>query len=92
MVGYTMEADADTTSRAIGKEMQISPKFSREICRMLKGKPVNDALKMLEEVVELTRPVPIRRYNIGRGAQAGSGPGAIPGEGRQGHTQGDRER
>ena len=78
MVGYTMEADADTTSRAIGKEMQISPKFSREICRMLRGKPVNDALKMLEEVVELKRPVPIRRYNIGVAHKQGVGPGRYP--------------
>ncbi|OPY31467.1 MAG: 50S ribosomal protein L22P [Methanomassiliicoccales archaeon PtaU1.Bin124] len=78
MVGYTMEADPDTTSRAIGKEIPISPKFSREICRMIKGKKVDIALKMLEEVTELTRPVPIRRYNIGVAHKKGVGPGRFP--------------
>jgi large subunit ribosomal protein L22 len=73
-----MEADPDTTSRAIGKEIPVSPKFSREICRMIKGKKVTDALKMLEEVTELTRPVPIRRYNMGVAHKKGVGPGRFP--------------
>lgn len=73
-----MEADPDTTSRAIGKEIPISPKFSREICQMIKGKKVNIALKMLEEVTELTRPVPIRRYNMGVAHKKGVGPGRFP--------------
>jgi len=73
-----MEADPDTTSRAIGKEIPVSPKFSREICRMIKGKQVNIALKMLEEVTELTRPVPIRRYNMGVAHKKGVGPGRFP--------------
>jgi large subunit ribosomal protein L22 len=78
MVGYTAEADPDTTSRAIGKEMPISPKFSREVCRMLKGKNVNEAIKMLAEVVDLKRPVPIRRYNTGVAHKHGVGPGRFP--------------
>ena len=78
MVGYTAEADPDTTSRAIGKEMPISPKFSREVCRMLKGKNVNEAIKMLAEVVDLKRPVPIRRYNTGVAHKQGVGPGRFP--------------
>jgi len=78
MVGYTQEADPDTTSRAIGKELPISPKFSREVCRMIKGKSVGDALKMLDEVADLKRPVPIRRYNIGVAHKKGVGPGRFP--------------
>lgn len=73
-----MEADPDTTSRAIGKEIPISPKFSREICQMIKGKQVNTALKMLEEVADLKRPVPIRRYNMGVAHKKGVGPGRFP--------------
>ncbi|QLH75351.1 MAG: 50S ribosomal protein L22 [Methanomassiliicoccales archaeon] len=78
MVGYTQEADPDTTSRAIGKEIPISPKFSREICQMVKGKKVSVALQMLEEVAELKRPVPIRRYNMGVAHKRGVGPGRFP--------------
>ena len=78
MVGYTMETDPDTTSRAIGKEIPVSPKFSREVCQMVKGRKVNVALKMLEEVTELKRPVPIRRYNMGVAHKNGVGPGRFP--------------
>jgi len=35
-------------------------------------------LKMLEEVAELKRPVPIRRYNTGVAHKAGVGPGRYP--------------
>jgi large subunit ribosomal protein L22 len=78
MVGYTAQADPDTTSKAIGKELPISPKFSREICRMIRGKGVDEAIRMLEEVVELRRPVPIRRYNLGVAHKKGVGPGRYP--------------
>jgi len=78
MVGYTAQADPDTTSKAIAKELPISPKFSREICRMVKGKKVDVAIRMLEEVVELRRPVPIRRYNMGVAHKKGVGPGRFP--------------
>jgi large subunit ribosomal protein L22 len=78
MVGYTTQADPDTTSKAIAKELPISPKFSREICRMVRGRKVEDAIRMLEEVVELRRPVPIRRYNMGVAHKKGVGPGRFP--------------
>ncbi|TFG57202.1 MAG: 50S ribosomal protein L22 [Methanomassiliicoccus sp.] len=78
MVGYTAQADPDTTSKAIAKELPISPKFSREICRMIRGKKVDYAIRMLEEVVELRRPVPIRRHNMGVAHKAGVGPGRFP--------------
>lgn len=77
-MGYTQEADPDTTSRALGKEIPISPKFSREVCQMIKGKKVNVALKMLEEVTVLKRPVPIKRYNTGVAHKQGVGPGRFP--------------
>ncbi len=78
MVGYTAQADPDTTSKAIAKELPISPKFSREICRMVRGRKVDDAIRMLEEVVELRRPVPIRRHNMGVAHKRGVGPGRFP--------------
>ena len=78
MVGYTQETDPDTTARAIGKELQISPKFSREICRMLRGKNVAVAITMLEEIEALKRPVPIGRHNFGVAHKKGIGPGRFP--------------
>jgi len=78
MAGYTQQTDPDTTARAIGKELPISPKFSREICRMLRGKNVAVAITMLEEVEALKRPVPILRFKVGVAHKRGIGPGRFP--------------
>ncbi|HTY46125.1 MAG TPA: 50S ribosomal protein L22 [Methanomassiliicoccales archaeon] len=78
MAGYTMEVNPDVTARAIGKELPISPKFSREICHMLRGKNVSVAITMLEEIEALKRPVPIRRHNFGVAHKRGVGPGRFP--------------
>lgn len=78
MVGYTAESDPDKTSRAIGKELPVSPKYSREICRMLRGKKVMDAVKILEEIIDLKRPVPTKRYNTGVAHKKRVGPGKFP--------------
>ncbi|MBM4237053.1 MAG: 50S ribosomal protein L22 [Euryarchaeota archaeon] len=78
MAGYTTESNPDTTSRAIGKEVPISPKYAREICGMLRGKPVGEAMQILEEIIELKRPVPIKRYNSGVAHKKGIGPGKFP--------------
>ncbi|WP_019177526.1 50S ribosomal protein L22 [Methanomassiliicoccus luminyensis] len=78
MAGYTQYTDPDKTSRAIGKEMPISPKDSREVCRMLRGRKVSMAIKMLEEVIDAKRPVPFARYNTGVAHKPGVGPGRYP--------------
>lgn len=78
MAGYTQYADPDTTARAIGKELPISPKKSREVCRMLRGKKVDVALRMLEEVAELKRPVQFARNNACVAHKKGVGPGRYP--------------
>ncbi len=78
MAGYTQESDPDTTARAIGKELPISPKDTREVCRMLRHKRVNDAVKILEEIIDLKRPVPFKRYNTGVAHKNGVGPGRFP--------------
>ncbi len=78
MAGYTQIADPDTTAKAIGKEIPISPKDSREVCRMIRGRKLDKAIKMLEEVIEIKRPVPFARYNMGVAHKAGVGPGRYP--------------
>ncbi|NCB17931.1 MAG: 50S ribosomal protein L22 [Synergistales bacterium] len=73
-----MYADPDVTAKAIGKELPISPKFSREICGMIRGRNVNDAMRMLEEVIELKRAVPLKRFNKRVSHKPGVGPGRYP--------------
>lgn len=76
--GYTRESDPDTSARAVGREMPISPKFSREVCGMVRGMKVEQAVAALEEVVAVKRPVPLRRYNKRVSHKQGVGPGRYP--------------
>jgi large subunit ribosomal protein L22 len=78
MAGYTTYADPDTTAKAIGRDMPVSPKMSREICGMLRGMKVETAVNALEEVIELKRAVPLKRYNKRVSHKRGVGPGRYP--------------
>lgn len=77
-MGYTQEADPETTSKAIGKELSVSPKHCREVCKELKGMKVEDAKKYLKEVIELKRPVPYTRFKMFLNPKPGVGPGRYP--------------
>jgi len=53
---------AGRSSRAMGMELHISPKATREICRSLRGMRVKTAETFLEDVIAMKRAVPFRRY------------------------------
>jgi len=78
MAGYTTYADPDTTAKAIGRDMPVSPKMSREICGMIRGMKVETAVSALEGVIELKRAVPLKRYNKRVSHKKGTGPGRYP--------------
>ncbi|NLL94838.1 MAG: 50S ribosomal protein L22 [Thermoplasmatales archaeon] len=78
MAGYTVNADPDVTAKALGREMQISPKHSREICTMIRGMKVNAAIETLEAVIDLRKPVPMRRFKKRVSHKPGVGPGRYP--------------
>ena len=61
--GYSVGwVDPERTAKASGRELRISPKHAREICKTIKGMMLEDAKKFLEDVIALRRPVPFRRY------------------------------
>ena len=76
-IGYTIKAHPEGTAKAIGRELDISPKASVEVCREVRSMTVEDAIQFLEEVISLKRPVSYRRYNgqVGhrRGKKFGAG-------------------
>jgi large subunit ribosomal protein L22 len=78
MAGYTTKADPDTSAKAIGKELPVSPKMSREICGMIRGMKVESAIRTLEEIADLKRPVPLKRFNKRVSHKPGVGPGRYP--------------
>jgi large subunit ribosomal protein L22 len=54
--------DTDRTAIATGRNLRISPKHAREICRELKGKYLETAQEYLEQVVAEEKSVPFRRH------------------------------
>lgn len=77
-MGYTAELDEEKTSKAIGKELQISPKKSVEVCRVLRGMKVEDAKEFLGEVAGLRKAVPYRRYRKCVAHKKGMAAGGYP--------------
>ena len=77
-MGYTQQTDPETTSKAIGKEMRVSPKHCREVCKMLKGMKVDRAREYLKGIADKKTPVPYSRYKMFLSPKAGSGPGRYP--------------
>jgi large subunit ribosomal protein L22 len=81
MVGYSYPVDeGHSIAKAIGREIHISPKHSVELCRALRGKKLEDAKELLEDVIEKRRPIPFKRYkrSIGHRKGKGFGPGRYP--------------
>ena len=77
-MGYSMDPDPETTAKAYGSELQISPKESVEVCDMVRGKDVDKALEMLEEVLDGDRPVPYDKHDKKAAHQKGIGSGGYP--------------
>lgn len=76
--GYTTTADPDTTAKALGREMPVSPKFAREVAGMIRGMKVDTARQALEDVIDKKRAVPLKRYNRRVSHKPGVGPGRYP--------------
>jgi large subunit ribosomal protein L22 len=55
--------DPDRTASAAGRELRISPKHAREVCRALKNMKLETAVEYLDEVIALKKSVPFRRHN-----------------------------
>jgi len=77
-MGYTQETDPETTSRAIGKELSVSPKHCREVLKMLPGMKVEDAKKYLKGVIDIETPVPYTRFKMFLNPKPKVGPGRYP--------------
>ena len=56
----------------------MSPKKTYEVLNAIRGLPVDRAETFLEEVIELKRAVPFRRYNQETAHKKGIGPGVYP--------------
>jgi large subunit ribosomal protein L22 len=63
--------DRKSTAKAMGKDLAVSPKVAIEISNFLRGREVNDAMKILNRVMEKQQAIPYKRF----GSTAGHKPG-----------------
>ena len=68
----------ENEAKAVGIALPISTKFSIEVCDQLRGKPVVQAKRFLEEVITLRRPVPLKRFNRDQSHKPGMAAGRYP--------------
>ena len=66
-INYSVEADPETTAKAMLRERPISIKHSKAIARAIKGMTVADAEEYLEAVIDGERSVPFKQHNSGVG-------------------------
>lgn len=62
-LNYSVNPNPEKTSKAMGRELRISPKHAHEISRTIKGMKLDDARTFLENVTILKQAVPFKRYN-----------------------------
>ena len=72
--GYSViaeELDQEKTVKASGREVRVSRKHAREICRTVKGMMLTKAKTYLLDVMEKKKAVPFRRYQKKAGHRRG---------------------
>ncbi|OKY78891.1 MAG: Ribosomal protein L22 [Candidatus Methanohalarchaeum thermophilum] len=66
-LGYSIDPDPKKTSKAMGRELHISPKDSVEICDKIRGKDLDRAKNILEDVINGEKPIPFKKHNKKKG-------------------------
>ncbi|ACV47947.1 MULTISPECIES: 50S ribosomal protein L22 [Halomicrobium] len=66
-ISYSVDADPDTTAKAMLRERQMSHKHSKAIAREIKGMTADDAIAYLEDVIAEKQSVPFKSHNSGVG-------------------------
>jgi len=67
----TEALDPEKTAKASGREIKVSHKHSREVCKTIKGMTLTNAKTYLRDVIEKKTPVPFTRYNKKAGHRHG---------------------
>ncbi len=75
-----MQLDPARTAIAAGRDLRISYKAAVEVLREIRGRKLEDAERILRDVIALRRPIPFRRYHgkVGHRRGEGFGPGRYP--------------
>jgi len=77
--GGNIYYDPENMAKAMGREMDVSPKDAVEICRYIKGFYIKDALDALQNVMDKKLAIPYKRHlkSVSH-RKGGVGPGRYP--------------
>ena len=67
-----------TCAKAIGRDLQVSPKASIELANFLRGKELERAIRILNRVIEKKEAIPYKRFTNGPGHKPGMAAGRYP--------------
>ncbi|MCL7418110.1 MAG: 50S ribosomal protein L22 [Halalkalicoccus sp.] len=68
-ISYSVDADPETTAKAMLRERPMSHKHSKEVAREIKGMSAGEAIEYLEAVLNEEQSVPFKSHNSGVGHQ-----------------------
>jgi large subunit ribosomal protein L22 len=72
--GYSIQdelLDPETTVKTSGREIHVSHKHAREVCKAIKGMMLPAAKTYMQDVMEKKKAIPFRRYRKKAGHRAG---------------------
>ena len=62
--GYSItDIDKEKSAKASGRELRVSHKHAREVCKTIKGMKLDQAKDYLQQVILKKKAVPFRRFN-----------------------------
>jgi large subunit ribosomal protein L22 len=68
----------EQNARAVGTDLPISPKISREVCKNIQGKTVKRAKAILQGAIDIKQAIKYTKYNWNTGHRPGLGPARFP--------------
>jgi len=72
---YEYQKSEENIAKAVGRNLDISPKQSIEICKYVRGRPLNQAKMLLQQAIDMKRAVPFTRFTNGLGHKPGMSAG-----------------
>jgi large subunit ribosomal protein L22 len=75
MAGYSFENLKENMAKASFRNVNISPKQGIEICNYVRGRQLGQAKMLLQQSIDMIRPVPLKRFTNGPGHKSGMASG-----------------
>jgi large subunit ribosomal protein L22 len=63
---------------AVGLNLSISTKKAVEVCNFIRKRRLNKAREILQDIIDLKKPIPMKRYNRDTAHKKNIGPGKFP--------------